>query len=101
MFHTHCATCLHYIAILKITSIRYCKKIPTNVADIPDLNGALSNIQSGIIIVANIRSKKHTVARKECKIIECADEKYLIQTSQPGNRSDHAKTGNLAIPMQL
>ena len=69
MFRTHCATCLHYIATLKIASIRYCKKIPTSVADV---SRALSNIQPETIVVANIRSKKHPVARKEYKVIECA-----------------------------
>ena len=72
MFRTHCATCLHYITTLKIALFRYCKKIPTSVVDVPDLDGAQSNIQPETIIVANIRSKKHPVARKEYKVIERA-----------------------------
>ena len=47
-------------------------KIPTSGIDVPDPLGVLSIIQPETIIVVNIRSKKHLVSRKECKVIECA-----------------------------
>ena len=48
------------------------RKIPTSGVDAPDPPRVLSFIQPETIIVVNIRSKKHPVSRKECKVIECA-----------------------------
>ena len=39
------------------------RKIPTNAVDVCDLHEALSIIQPETIVVANIWSKKHPVAR--------------------------------------
>ena len=71
---------LHYITTLRITLFRYVaplrkylqgKYLPVELMFLIH-QGALSIIQPETIIVVNIRSKKHPVSRKECKVIEFA-----------------------------